>query len=298
MKYNIVIPIIYTDIDLAKINIEYIYKYLEPNKIVIIGEKSLEKHFRSNRTIFMDEDLVYEGMTLESIKHLLAVKSGNLQRAGWYFQQFLKMAYAYACEEEYYLVWDADTIPLRKMSFFKHGKPCLDLKREFNKDYFVTLEKVLDLKRTINKSFICEHMLIKKNIMLKLIHEIEARYEIQYYEAIIKCIDKRIIDRSGFSEFETYGTYVVNKYKDVYVLRNNKRSLRHGKRYLLEPNAENLEWAAKSYFTISFEKSDTISAWARFMVENKLIKKIPLRIVVFIERIMKHICIGYKIGKR
>lgn len=287
MNYNVVMPIIYADVYLARINIGYIFEYLMPRKIVIIGEKRLEKYFELDNIEFINEDIVCNGMTLNKIRNLVENKTHNPQRAGWYFQQFLKMSYANICNEEYYLVWDADTIPLRQITFFNGKKPYLDLKKEYNRNYFITLEKLLALKKEIKKSFICEHMIINKYIMLELIDEIEARHKVNYYEAIIDCIDEDAVNQSGFSEFETYGTFVLKKHKEAYALRNNKKSLRHGKRYLLTPSAESLEWASRSYWIISFEKSDTISPWAKTIAKNDLIKKIPLKMVVFIERVAK-----------
>ena len=44
---------------------------------------------------------------------------------GWYFQQFLKIQYALLCEDEYYMVWDGDTIPCKEVVMFQpeSGKP-------------------------------------------------------------------------------------------------------------------------------------------------------------------------------
>lgn len=289
MNYNVVMPIVYADVYLAKINIKYIFEYLMPNKIVIIGEKGLEKYFESDNVEFINEDRVCNGMTLSKIKSLILNKVDSSQRAGWYFQQFIKMSYANICDEDYYLVWDADTIPLRRINFFKGEKPCLDLKKEYNKNYFITLEKLLALKKAVKKSFICEHMLINKDIMQELIGEIESRHKVNYYEAVINCIDKEAVNQSGFSEFETYGTFVLKKHKEAYVLRNIRKSLRHGKRYLLSPSVDNLKWAARSYSMISFEKSDTISPWAEMISKSDFLKKIPLKLVIFIEKISRFI---------
>ena len=47
---------------------------------------------------------------------------------GWYYQQFLKMQYAFVCRDEYYMVWDGDTIPCKKITMFQEesGKPYLE----------------------------------------------------------------------------------------------------------------------------------------------------------------------------
>ena len=43
--------------------------------------------------------------------------NGN-SRPGWYYQQFLKMAFSNWSKSRYYMAWDADTIPLRKKEMF------------------------------------------------------------------------------------------------------------------------------------------------------------------------------------
>ena len=52
---------------------------------------------------------------------------------GWYYQQFLKMQYSNICKDEYYMVWDGDTVPCRKVNMFSKetGQPYLDLKHEW-----------------------------------------------------------------------------------------------------------------------------------------------------------------------
>lgn len=67
---------------------------------------------------YRDEDKVFPDMGLEDLK-----RKGNLpgfpRGAGWYFQQFLKLAYPMVCPEtERYLIWDADTVPLRSFAAF------------------------------------------------------------------------------------------------------------------------------------------------------------------------------------
>lgn len=46
-------------------------------------------------------------------------------------------------------------------------------KTEYHKPYFDTLKKILNLDKSFNFSFICEHMIIKKDIMNEVIANIE-----------------------------------------------------------------------------------------------------------------------------
>ena len=118
-RYNVIMPIVEADISVAIFNIPYILANLEPQKIYIIANKSIEDFFKSiDRCYFVDEDSLYDGMNYNSIKNIVIERCGSQERTGWYFQQFLKMAYAFNSKDRYYLLWDADTIPLKKISLF------------------------------------------------------------------------------------------------------------------------------------------------------------------------------------
>ena len=75
-----------------------------------------------------------------------------------------------------------------------------------------------------------------------------------FWEKILWAIPEQSLQKSGFSEFETFGTYVVTRHPDRYALRHLE-TLRSGKNILGEaPTQEMLDWAAASYDTVSMEK--------------------------------------------
>lgn len=52
-------------------------------------------------------------------------------------------------EDDYFLIWDADTIPLRKLEFFDgQGRMLLTKAEEYHPPYFQTYEKILGQPRT------------------------------------------------------------------------------------------------------------------------------------------------------
>ena len=96
-------------------------------------------------------------------------------RAGWYLQQFLKMSYSFICEDAYYLIWDADTIPVREIQMFdEDGVPFFDVKEEYHRPYFTTLNKIFNnrIKKSNPYSYISDHIVIKTEYMRNLILEI------------------------------------------------------------------------------------------------------------------------------
>ncbi len=194
---------------------------------------------------------------------------------GWYYQQFLKMQYSASCADEFYMTWDGDTVPCRQINMFSPdtGQPYLDLKQEYHPEYFDTMGKILPgFKKVIQGSFISEHLLFKKDIMSRLIADIESNDAIPgtvFWEKIINSIAPEKIYDSSFSEFETYGTYVALKFPDVYKLRE-WHSFRLGAEFF-DMNticARDFEWLGRDFDAISFEKGQSVREDHKGLFDN------------------------------
>lgn len=194
---------------------------------------------------------------------------------GWYYQQFLKMQYSRMCTDEYYMVWDGDTIPCKDIVMFQEesGKPYIDLKHEYHKEYFETMGRLLPgFTKVIERSFISEHMLFRTDIMQALLVDIEKNDSIPgttFWEKIINSIPEDQIQSSAFSEFETYGTYVALKYPTVYKLRE-WHSFRQGGTFF-DVNTicdRDFEWLARDFHSISFEKGHTVREDNKNLFDN------------------------------
>lgn len=202
-------------------------------------------------------------MTYQTIKEKIKQQIGNEDAAnctGWYFQQFLKMAFCTVCSDENYLVWDSDTIPTKEVIMFNEkGKKYFDIKNEYHEPYFYTMNRLLPkLLKKNNYSFISEHMLFETNIMKELIVKIEDNLELEgtcFWEKIISAIRTEDILKSGFSEFETYGTYVEHFYVDKYTIRK-WHSLRKGTIFYKNVTKEQLKYLSYKYDAVSFENHE------------------------------------------
>lgn len=195
---------------------------------------------------------------------------------GWYYQQFLKMKYSSICKDDYYLVWDGDTVPCAPFSMFREGTsiPYFDLKTEYHEEYFVTLSKLLPgMGKVIKKSFISEHMLMRKEIMQELISEIERNESLKgtkFYEKIIYSIPPEKLTSNSFSEFETYGTYTALKHMDAYRLRD-WHSFRYGGDFFDSKKIgdEDFKWLSVDFNAISFEKGHEVRDDHKNLFDNK-----------------------------
>lgn len=271
-KFEVVIPIIKADVDRVLITMPYILKNLPVKRLVIVASEEVRQCLPDDPRIkFINEDQMETGMNAKYIKNLIkqiaeddTIEGWYANKIfGWYFQQFLKMSYAKICEEEAYLVWDADTIPLVPISFYDQGnnKYIFTLKSEYNKPYFETMKKIITppLEKLQKESFIAEHMIFRKDIMCDLLHNIEKNSQINgqyWFEKILYSVGKSDIMNFSFSEFETYGNFAMKYCPEAYQTRT-LTSLREGRTYLgLHPTKNELTWAAKSFDIVSFERWD------------------------------------------
>ena len=252
-------------------------------RLIFIGNAEvvrLAEESEDNRITAIDEDTILPFADVHACmkRQMEPVLQGReLPRGitGWYYQQFLKWEYARQCKDEYYLVWDGDTIPCRPLSMFQEGsgKPYFDLKHEHHEAYFRTLERILPgMTKVIGRSFISEHMLINREICLQLMKDIEANDAIEgtrFWEKIIHAIDAQEIQDSAFSEFETYGTYVALKRSSAYMLRD-WHSFRLGGEFFdpLTISERDFAWLAKDFDAISFEKGMSVREDHRNLFDN------------------------------
>ena len=206
-------------------NLAVYREFLSPKKIVIIGARDLGQFVPiDDSTEFRDEDTILGGLTLRAVRDEIgAIDSGAAHRAGWYFQQFLKLSYALTSFCERYLVWDSDTVPLHALQMRIGGKNVFDVKTEYNKAYFDTLGKILPgLGKEHDFSFISEHMIFESAIVREMIQKIEGGSHGQFWKIILRSIEKGELQGSAFSEFETYGTYTMKFHPEAYTVRRWK----------------------------------------------------------------------------
>lgn len=254
-------------------------------KIFFVGNKDvgnlLSKAKLPSQIGYLDEEniLSFDEVHAVMSEHMKDLLNGiQLPRGitGWYYQQFLKMQYAKMCQNEYYLVWDGDTIPCKFFSMFNEqsGIPYLDVKHEFHQEYFTTLARLFPgMSKCIEPSFISEHMLINCKIMRQMIADIEGNDKLQgknFWEKIIHAIEPEQIQESSFSEFETYGTYVCLKFPMAYRLRE-WHSFRLGGEFF-DPDTiteEDYLWLGKDFDAISFEKGHFVRDDHKNLFDNK-----------------------------
>ena len=260
---------------------EMMIRNLEPRKVFFLGSRKvlelIEGSPLKGRVGFVDEESLIPFDTVnETMKKALDVDYVSRGITGWYYQQFLKMAYAYQCSESYYMSWDGDTVPCAPFSMFAADgeTPYFDIKTEYFEDYFITMGKLIPgLHKVIQGSFVSEHMLFDKEIMKELIETIEENDSLpgeHFYEKIIWSIPKEKLTKNSFSEFETYGTYVAIKHTNKYRIRR-WYSFRYGGLFLHPETMtqEDYLWLSRDFHAVSYEKEQSIRWDHENLFQNK-----------------------------
>ncbi len=248
---------------------------LECGKVCFIGADGVGDIVKNDdgiggRVNFINEDTI---LKFDAVHKCMEAKmkpllnGADLPRGitGWYYQQFVKMQYALKTNDEYYMVWDGDTIPCKKIEMFQEnsGKPYLDMKHEEHGEYFETMGTLLPgMRKMVGRSFISEHMLFKTDIMKELISAIEnnsSLFGTTFWEKVIDAIPLEKIQSSSFSEFETYGTYVALRRPDAYMLREWHSFRLGGAFFKVDTISDrDCDWLARDFHAISFEKGDFV----------------------------------------
>lgn len=268
-EFPCIIPTLTKDYLDTRDHIYSLLNYFNISKIVFLGPEKLRNIIKEdsvnlniesrvsfiNGNDILSFDAVEDAYNkrLEEIRTETGYESAS--SAGWYYQQFLKLAYHESCEDEYYLCWDSDTIPLRNTSMFDdHGKPYFDVKAEYIPSYFDTIKKLFHMNKIIEPSFISGHLLFKKTYVSELISELMSSdfKGDSFFQKILGAVTN---PHNGFSEFETYGTYVGIKHPGTYTIRYWS-SMRNASLLVnrTELTSEDLDWLSTGFDAASFER--------------------------------------------
>ena len=168
---------------------------------------SLQRMLSRNVEI-LDEDEQIPGMALQSLRRLPL--PGFPKGAGWYFQQLLKYTFCFQKQEDdYYLIWDADTVPLRPLQFFDpSGRMLFTTAKESNPYYFDNYRRLLREEPRHEFSFIAQHMIVQKSILREMLARIESNFTGDESWAWKIMRNLRGDCSNLFSEYETLGHYI------------------------------------------------------------------------------------------
>lgn len=144
------------------------------------------------------------------------LKSESMEdRFGWYLQQLIKLsALQNFSDYDQLVIWDADTVPLKQINFFNNrGEPIHFIGTEHHEPYFSTIEDLLRMQKLVGYSFITQNFPITGKIADSFFEYIEERHQTNWFDAVVETVAAS--ESSGFSEYETLGTFITNQYSNL-----------------------------------------------------------------------------------
>jgi hypothetical protein len=219
---DVVIPCLESDIPILNKCVPSLRKNLKDGvgNVFIVGrETDLLKVTCKN----LDCDFVNEVGFMGFDKYELGDIPFN--RNGWLYQQLIKLSGdRLSCNEDF-LVCDADHILLEPHSFIDGGVYNFYYTGEYHVPYFRVIDELFQKRyqKIVKFSFISDKMIFNKDILHQMKDEIEFLSKEEWVWSIVNHYDKET--QSGFSEFETYGTFISNRF-------GNKVNLIDANRYM------------------------------------------------------------------
>jgi hypothetical protein len=201
---DVVIPVGPNDRDTAKITAMSIQKnILDVRTIWIVSHEDL--HI-SGTTFVNESELNFK---LQDIRTILKVDS----RAGWYFQQLIKLYIPTLIPSilQHYLVVDADTFFLRPCRFVEDGRPVFNLGNEFHQPYFDHMQRLYpSLMKPMMYSGITHTLLYDRRWLKELISLVEEHHKGKiFWKIYLDEVDPDHKEKSGAAENELYFTYCI-----------------------------------------------------------------------------------------
>lgn len=233
----------------------YICKYIAAKAYVVLVPSADYTYFMSLN--LRDFEVVSEDKYKDIAEALYEKSVGS--RFGWYFQQFIKMSELDDGEaDDINLIWDADTTPLRTLSFEKDEKVFFYQGKEHHPPYFQLIKTLINEDKLVKTSFIAQCLPYRVKWFREFKISLETDTHTQWYQRIINLIDFN--QDSGFSEYETLGTFALRNFNnEIEISDNTKNWYRYGNSLIgCSENLNDYRYAlCKKYDFISFESWDT-----------------------------------------
>jgi len=245
------------DIPIIKENYNNFKKLYESIKIFIICPQNEIELFKKEVN-FPEIEIINEKSIIsfetfinifENLSFSVNYKKQFKTRLGWYYQQILKISFVLnflSKNKKDIIIWDADTIILKKINFFKNMKSVkYGTFFEYHKPYFQTNEYILKAQPKYFISFLTQFIAISRlefNFIVEKIFNNKFNKEnlaIKISEIILESIfhQHKKYNGSLFSEYELLGqlNYMSNKKKQIPLL-----TLRNGLSGKLNNRQQNL----------------------------------------------------------
>ncbi len=157
-------------------------------------------------------DFICETDVLPLDKADISYTVAGIDRSGWMLQQLIKLAGEQLFTHEHFLALDADTILACPQVFESGGRLVLLHSDEYHLPYFQMYQRLFAYPACTHLSCVAHMMVFNTNLLAEMKAELEKRSGLPWFLAILNQLDRTQL--SGFSEYETYGQWLIYHYPD------------------------------------------------------------------------------------
>lgn len=213
-KFDLFVTVGEYDFDIVEYTINF-------NKKKLVGLDNIFI-FNENKNFNLEYATDIDKSFFPFSKEMIIEKTGMVDRSGWIYGQMCNLYYSYLQQnKKYTLTIDSDVFFNKKIKIFDGVNPIFTISNEYHEPYFKHMKRLHpDFVRSHRKSGISHHMLFDKDLLAEIFTKVEDFHKKPFYEVFLDEIDNKEI--SCCAEYEIYFHYVINKYPELYKLREIK----------------------------------------------------------------------------
>jgi hypothetical protein len=204
--YDIIIPVAEIDIEFFKKNISITISNLKNhNRIFVITR---------NPSTIMIENCIVVGENLFPFSKKDVSNIVGEKRAGWYFQQLLKLYSPLVLNLDNFVILDADVVILNNIEFFdSNNNIVFNSGTEYHVEYFNHIKRVAPfIEKVSHVSGICHYMPMKSKIVKDLISKVEQLHSDIFWKIMLQKVDPKDFNGSGMSEYEMLFNFTLKNF--------------------------------------------------------------------------------------
>lgn len=203
------------DLETWEVAAQSILKYINSRGyVVLVPQRYLDNFIKCTprQIVVLSEEDIIPSSFISVIDQYLDQSSGQAKRAGWIYQQFLKIQAVLASQNDRIILWDSDTVPLRKISFFDEtARPRYFTSHEYHAPYFALMSTIFGYGKTCDHSFIAQSFPLRRQWVVDMCREIEVKTGVSDWKLGILNYISPVLGESPFSEYETIGSYALRR---------------------------------------------------------------------------------------
>jgi len=213
---DIVIPAHEKDFAVLEHAVRGVLRYVQPfGRICVVSKQRFD--WQGGPVEWVPEPSNSVLPSLEQVRARWSAEHGDASRAGWIYQQILKLGAGTYIDglSPSYLVIDSDVIFLRSVYLAPEdgARFPYSVAFEYHEPYREAYQRLVGEYPTTGYSLTAHHMVYDRALLSELMREIEQRHEKSWPEAYLDVVDYQ--QGSSISEMDVYGWWVLDRHPEL-----------------------------------------------------------------------------------